>query len=91
MVKLVGRKRELPDDDPDHPEPMQTLLVRTGRGVTAEEARRDALAQLTVVYGSPLSPPPAAIIQEKPSDPPASSPPLARSWWQRMLARLLGS
>jgi hypothetical protein len=68
-VKLVGRKRDMPED-PDHPEPTQTLLVRTGRGATAEDARRDALAHLTLVYGSPVEPPPSPVILEKPSDPP---------------------
>jgi hypothetical protein len=66
-VKLVGRKRDTADDA----EPTQTLLVRTGRGVTAEDARRDALAQLTLVYGSPVEPPPAAVITHKTSDAPA--------------------
>lgn len=65
-VKLVGRKR----DEPEDPEPTQTLLVRTGRGATAEDARRDALAQLTLVYGSPVEPPPSTLILQKPSDPP---------------------
>src|SRR5512140_2270245 len=37
-VKLVGHKR---DDLPDGSEPTQTLLVRTGRGETPEEAQRD--------------------------------------------------
>ncbi len=75
-VKLVGQKRDVPED-PEHPEPTQTLLVRTGRGVTPDDARRDALSQLTLVYGSPVEPPPAPIISQKPSDPPppAAEPP----------------
>jgi hypothetical protein len=90
-VKLVGKKRD-PSDDP---EPTQTLLVRTGRGATAEDARRDALAQLTLVYGSPVEPPPAPVIVQKPSDPPpapAADPSASRrSWLGRLMARLLGS
>lgn len=92
-VKLVGKKR----DESEDPEPTQTLLVRTGRGATAEDARRDALAQLTLVYGSPVEPPPAPIISQKPSDPPPPSPPPAastsagagakRSWLSRLLGR----
>jgi hypothetical protein len=41
-----------------------------GRGESPEDARRDALAQLTVVYGSPVEPPPEPIIVQKPSEPP---------------------
>jgi hypothetical protein len=87
-VKLVGQKRDVPDD-PEMPEPTQTLLVRTGRGETADDARRDALAHLTLVYGSPVAPPPAALIMQKPSDPPPPLPPAApgpKGW----LARLFG-
>jgi len=95
-VKLVGRKREPTEDA----EPTQTLLLRTGRGETAEDARRDALAQLTLVYGSPVEPPPAPIISQKPSDPPptpsqtptvppsgarASAKPVG--WWGRLFGR----
>jgi hypothetical protein len=100
-VKLVGKKRD-PSEDP---EPTQTLLVRTGRGATAEDARRDALAQLTLVYGSPVEPPPAPVIVQKPSDPPPSdavpSAPSTgaaagpagprRSWLGRLVDRLLGN
>jgi hypothetical protein len=91
-VKLVGKKRDLADED----EPTQTLLVRTGRGESAEDARREALSQLTLVYGSPVEPPPAPIISQKPSDPPPSSPrpkaqaQPARSWLGRLLDRLRG-
>jgi hypothetical protein len=88
-VKLVGRKRD-PSEDP---EPTQTLLVRTGRGATAEDARRDALAQLTLVYGSPVEPPPAPVIVQKPSDPPppddANRP--RRSWLSRLIGRFRGT
>jgi hypothetical protein len=79
-VKLVGHKR---DDMPDGAEPTQTLLVRTGRGETPEEAQRDALANLSHVYGSPVGPPPVPRIEVKPSHPPpepprASQPPPSR-------------
>jgi hypothetical protein len=74
-VKLVGPKRDQPED-PEHPDPTQTLLVRTGRGATADDARRDALSHLTLVYGSPVAPPPTAIIMQKPSDPPPPMPPM---------------
>ena len=94
-VKLVGKKRDIADED----EPTQTLLVRTGRGETAEDARREALSQLTLVYGSPVEPPPSPIISQKPSDPPPSSQPSptvrrnappARTWFARLLDRLRG-
>ncbi|HEX3343341.1 MAG TPA: hypothetical protein VHS09_02160, partial [Polyangiaceae bacterium] len=93
-VKLVGKKRDVSDED----EPTQTLLVRTGRGATAEDARREALSQLTLVYGSPVEPPPSPIISQKPSDPPPSSSPSrgattvsvteAKGWFARMVERL---
>jgi hypothetical protein len=51
-------------------DPTQTLLVRTGRGSTPAEAQRHAMAQLTLVYGTPVGPPPMALITQKPSDPP---------------------
>jgi hypothetical protein len=94
-VKLVGRKRD-PSEDP---EPTQTLLVRTGRGATAEDARRDALAQLTLVYGSPVEPPPAPVIVQKPSDPPPAHPEgdasagaaPRRSWLSRLFDRFRGT
>src|SRR5580693_2271936 len=44
-VKLVGQKR---DDPEPEVEPTQTLLVRTGRGDTPEEAQREAMANLTL-------------------------------------------
>jgi hypothetical protein len=72
-VKLLGRDRTsipLPVEDLTAPEPTQTLLVRTGRGSTPEEAQRDAMAQLTLVYGSPVEPPPAPKITQKKTDPP---------------------
>ena len=69
-VKLVGQKR-----DDSEPEPTQTLLVRTGRGATPEEAQREAIANLTTVYGSPVAPPPITTIEIKASQrPPAQRP-----------------
>jgi hypothetical protein len=68
-VKLVGQKR---DDEPE-PEATQTLLVRTGRGDTPEEAQREAIAHLTLVYGNPLTAPVPATIELKESQrPPAT-------------------
>lgn len=83
-VKLVGRKG--PDVDTDA---TQTLLVRTGRGATPEEAQRNALAQLTLVYGSPVDPPPLATIVNKPTDPPPPppSPPLRPSLFMRLFGK----
>jgi len=92
-VKLVGQKRDVPED-PEHPEPTQTLLVRTGRGATPEDARRDALSQLTLVYGSPVEPPPSAVISQKPSDPPPPQSPSAdgkpKTWLTRLLEFVKG-
>ncbi|HEY8089363.1 MAG TPA: hypothetical protein VIF09_15995 [Polyangiaceae bacterium] len=93
-VKLVGKKRDPVED----PEPTQTLLVRTGRGLTAEDARRDALAQLTLVYGSPVEPPPSPIISQKPSDPPPSPAPVRapdppkprKSWIGQLIDKIKG-
>jgi len=70
-VKLVGQKH---DDHPPDAEPTQTLLVRTGRGVTPEEAQREALANLSLVYGSPVGPPPVATIEIKESQRPPDEP-----------------
>jgi hypothetical protein len=97
-VKLVGQKRDVPED-PEHPDPTQTLLVRTGRGATPEDARRDALAQLTLVYGSPVEPPPSPVILQKPSDPPPPPPPPPapapaaepKSWVKRLLDFVKGT
>ena len=70
-VKLVGQKR----DDVEEAEPTQTLLVRTGRGKTPEEAQREAIANLTTLYGSPVAPPPLATIEIKASQRPPPDPP----------------
>jgi hypothetical protein len=70
-VKLVGQKR----DDSEEAEPTQTLLVRTGRGVSPEEAQREAIAALTTLYGSPVAPPPSTTIEIKASQRPPPEPP----------------
>ncbi len=72
-VKLVGHKHADTEPEPDA-EATQTLLVRTGRGATPEEAQRNAMAQLTLVYGSPVDPPPSPMISQMKTDPPAAMP-----------------
>jgi hypothetical protein len=90
-VKLLGRRREEPAGDG---EASQTLLVRVGRGMTADDARRDAMAQLTLVYGSPVEPAPDPVIVRKASDPPPRPPERGapvralRTWLSRLLGRL---
>jgi hypothetical protein len=88
VVKLLGRHREEPREGTTH-----TLLVRTGRGESPDDARREALAQLSQVYGSPVEPPPMPVISHKPSDPRLPvQPSEARGWgWRlrRTLARLV--
>jgi hypothetical protein len=89
VVKLLGHNREDPSDGAAH-----TLLVRTATGETPDDARREALAQLSQVYGSPVEPPPMPVISHKPSDPKLPLPDQPRGWGARMrrrLARLLGS
>jgi hypothetical protein len=73
------RGRDLADGDPT-----QTLLVRMGRGDTPDDARRDALAQLTHVYGTPFEAPPSPLIIQK-----AEPEPIQESGWLvRFLARI---
>lgn len=60
-VKLIGK------EEPDA-EATQTLYVRAGRGATPEEAQRNAMAQLSLVVGSPVGPAPEPTIKSK-SDP----------------------
>jgi hypothetical protein len=90
-VKLVGRRR---DDgtssgrgrdlrDLEDGDPTQTLLVRMGRGATPDDARRDALAQLTLVYGTPFEAPPSPLIVEK-AEPELRKDP---GWLVRLAAR----
>jgi hypothetical protein len=89
VVKLLGHNREDPSDGATH-----TLLVRTATGDTPDDARREALAQLSQVYGSPVEPPPTPIISHKPSDPKMPIAAEPRGWSSRLrrrLARLLGS
>jgi hypothetical protein len=80
-VKLVGQKR-----DDSEPEPTQTLLVRTGRGETPEEAQRQAIQQLTLVYGNPLMAPTPATIELKESQrpPPPKPVPLRPSMFDML-------
>ena len=78
-VKLVGQKR-----DDLEPEPTQTLLVRTGRGTTPEEAQREAIANLTALYGSPVAPPPLTTIQLKDSQRPPPDPPPRPSFFDML-------
>ena len=61
-VKLIGR------EDPDT-DATQTLYIRAGRGATPEEAQRNALAQLSLVVGSPVGPAPQATIKSKSDNP----------------------
>jgi hypothetical protein len=84
-VKLVGKK--ILDVEG---EPTQTLLVRTGRGSTPAEAQRHAMAQLTLMYGTPVGPPPIALITQKPSDPPPppADAPAPEAKKQGLFARL---
>lgn len=68
-VKLLGAKKR-DDDDESEQNVTQTLLVRTGRGNTPEEAQRDAMAQLSLMYGTPTAAPPSVVITRKHSEPP---------------------
>ena len=78
-AKLVGREKRLPridfDDDtedraPDEAqpesEPTHTLLLRTGRGRTPEEARQNAASELQ----RPLAQPPQIVPRATQSPPP---------------------
>lgn len=87
-VKLVGKNGTEPDADAS-----QTLLVRSARGATPEEAQRAAMAQITLVYGSPVEPPPEPKIVRLASDPPPSPTaptPEAPQKKPGLLARLFG-
>jgi hypothetical protein len=76
VVKLVGHDEEAmsrrggSEEDDMEATGTSTLLVRTGRGTTPEEAQRDAVAQLSLLYGTPAGPPPSVVITKKPSEPP---------------------
>jgi hypothetical protein len=86
-VKLVGRGGP---GEPVEGEPTHTMLLRMGRGATPDDARRDGLAQLTLVYGSPVEPPPAPRIVNKKSDPPAPPDPAegqGPGWVERLARR----
>jgi hypothetical protein len=84
-VKLMGPSRELTKGADLEEEPTQTLLLRTGRGASPEEAQRNALAQLTHVYGHPGEPAPQAVILQKQTDPPPPPAVPRRSWLQRLV------
>jgi hypothetical protein len=89
IVKLLGRREPSAPNLEDHVEQpesehLRTLLLRSGRGATADEARRDALSQLALVYGSPVGPAPEAKISHLEVTP---APPQAASGW---LTRLFG-
>ena len=90
-AKLIGPKKDRPPayEDLDM-EGTQTLLVRTGRGSTPEEAQRDALNQLALVYGTPNAPPPAVVITKKPSEPPPPMVPPPAAGFRGWLARVFG-
>ena len=84
-VKLLGR-----NDGPLN-SPMHTLLVRVGRGDSPEESQREAIAQLTLVYGTPFEAAPSPVIKQMPSTMPPpktererepDAPP--RGLWSRM-------
>ncbi|MCC6649116.1 MAG: hypothetical protein IT374_26545 [Polyangiaceae bacterium] len=93
-VKLLGR--ESPDVEG---EPTQTLMVRSGRGATPEEAQRAAMAALSLVYGTPVGPAPSTLISRLPSHPPPPRAPHAEQepqepksgWLQRIFQRKVGS
>jgi hypothetical protein len=100
-AKLPRLNQDDPDEDPgldpprEPPAPgsetsefTQTLLLRTGRGATADEARRDALAQLALVYGSPVGPAPEPRISELPPPSDEAGPghePAGKGWLDRVL------
>jgi hypothetical protein len=74
-VKLMGKKREgvrsaSGANGEEEMELTQTLLLRTGRGGSPEEAQRAALAQLKHLYGSPNEPIPQPRIVDKTIEPP---------------------
>jgi hypothetical protein len=75
-------------DDAEEGEPTQTLLVRTGRGTTPGDTQRDAMAQLTLIYGSPGEPALQPIISQKPAA--SSASPRARGWLASLLSRFRG-
>ncbi len=88
-VKLLGAKKGGDDDDSDQ-QVTQTLLVRTGRGNTPEEAQRDAMAQLSLMYGTPTAAPPSVVITRKPSEPPPPPPATAKKGVWGFLSGLFG-
>lgn len=83
IVKLLapGASPSLAGEEGEH---WSTLLLRSGRGNHPDEARRDALAQLALVYGSPVGPAPQAVISTL--DPTPPTPPVA-GWLTRLFGR----
>ncbi len=87
-VKLLGPKKSDEEEAADQGV-TQTLLVRTGRGNTPEEAQRDAMAQLSLMYGTPTAAPPSVVITRKPSEPPPAPPAEKKGFWS-FLAGIFG-
>ncbi len=77
-VKLMGKKKSLGRAGTLDEELTQTLLLRTGRGGSPEEAQRAALAELKHFYGSPNEPIPQPLILQKQSEPPPRPPAAAK-------------
>jgi hypothetical protein len=86
-VKLMGKKKTPPRGAALEEELTQTLLLRTGRGGSPEEAQRAALAELKHFYGSPNEPIPQPLILDK--DKAAEPPPLPAAAPKRGLLRWL--
>lgn len=83
-AKLMGKNS--PAEGREH-----TLLMQTGRGNTPYEAQQEAIAQLSLLVGTPSAPPPQVVITGAVSEPPASEPsaPGASSstppgWWAKL-------
>jgi hypothetical protein len=73
-VKLMGKKKTPTRGAALEEELTQTLLLRTGRGGSPEEAQRAALAELKHFYGSPNEPIPQPRIVDKTAEPPPPPP-----------------
>jgi hypothetical protein len=71
VAKLVEPRDKCASDGSPLAETTRTILMRTGRGRTPEEARKDAVARLRLVVGTPSRPAPAPLITRKASDPPS--------------------
>jgi hypothetical protein len=87
IATLRGRQ----SDEPQDAEPTHTILIRTGRGGSPEEAQRDALVQLSLVYGTPVGPAPSTRICNKPEEDPlllSNNGTIKRGWVERVLSLL---